>query len=339
MPPQLVPPEEPADDFELAIRHIKMNSPLVRKLLEIDPAAGIALTGVCRIGWSEIAVVYDLAAARKSAFPDGTFRIAFSAADAAAGAFRDDELFWTPAEDESGLLLSFDDDYWQTWRQYFDLFERFGAKVTFFVQGALEPPDMVLASLLDTASVADNNYFDNSGGLADFCIKARTRGHDIGFHTSNHYDLTKVSRDIFDSETTGAAETFRGAGIPLSAFAFPFGFSEPWMQAALIPAFGITRGYGVKFRIYSPEDIRGGHIVSKAIDNIIYHDDGFFENDISLMLLAAKFFGSASGGAVVPFTTHDIAANAKWGITPDRLEYFLQTAQKLKLRFYTYSDF
>jgi peptidoglycan/xylan/chitin deacetylase (PgdA/CDA1 family) len=343
--PQTIPPEEPEPEepFERAVWHIKKNSPLVRKFLQIDPVAGIVVKGECRIGGGEITVLYDLAAARELG---GGLRIAFSALDAASGTFRNDEFFWTPAEDETGLLLSFDDDYWRTWRQYFDFFERFGARVTFFVQGALEPSGAAFAAAGDAANsgafsgnitaIADNGGFDSGGGLADFCLEALARGHDIGFHSVSHRDLTKVSRAVFDSETVGGAAAFAGAGIPLSAFAFPFGFSQPWMEDALAPVFGITRGYGTKFRFYHPKEISGGHIISKAIDNTVYPDDGVFEREIRLMLLAAKFTGSTN---IIPFTTHDIADNAKWGITPARLELLLRTAKELKLRFYTYRDF
>ena len=188
--------------------------------------------------------------------------------------------------------------------------------MTFFVQGSVS----------------------HEGGeeLAAFCKEALRRGHDVGFHTGHHLNLTKVSRNAFYWETVSAAEEFIEAEIPLAAFAYPYGLSEPWMHEALLPSFGIIRGYGVKFRLYSAWEIRPGYIVSKAIDNIIYKRDSDFEREIALMLLAAKFIG---GGSIVPFTTHDISDDADWGITPRRLEYLLKTARDLKLRFYRYRDF
>jgi peptidoglycan/xylan/chitin deacetylase (PgdA/CDA1 family) len=177
---------------------------------------------------------------------------------------------------------------------------------------------------------------DDGEGLAAFCAEALRRGHDIGYHSVHHQDLTKVSRCIFNAETIDAAEKFRRAGINFSSFAFPFGFSLPWMREALRPVFKITRGYGVNFRLYDAESIGDGYIVSKAIDNIIYGEDKDFEREIGLMLLAAKFIG---GGKIVPFTSHDISNEAGWGIKPARLEYTLQTARELGLRFYVFRDF
>ena len=46
-----------------------------------------------------------------------------------------------------------------------------------------------------------------------------------------------------------------------------------------------------------------------------------------------------SHGGILPLTTHTIAAEAVWGISPDRLEYLLKTAVELGLKFYRYSDF
>ncbi|MDR0409909.1 MAG: polysaccharide deacetylase family protein, partial [Spirochaetaceae bacterium] len=57
----------------------------------------------------------------------------------------------------AGILLGFDDNYYAGWEAAFPLFDRYGAKVTFFVQG--NPA---------------------------FCRNALEKGHDIGYHTENH---------------------------------------------------------------------------------------------------------------------------------------------------------
>jgi peptidoglycan/xylan/chitin deacetylase (PgdA/CDA1 family) len=249
--------------------------------------------------------------------------------DISSGVIHEDELLWSPTEEEAGRLLSFDDDYWAVWRRYFDLFDSYNAKVTFFVQGKLEEPedddtfDAVLA-----AYVAENN-------LEGFCVEALRRGHGLGFHTVNHLDLRRVSREVFNRETIEAAAAFHKKGIIFSAMAYPFGFSEPWMHETLAPFFSVTRGYGTNLRFYDTEISSNGFLVSTAIDNTIYPNTLKFENDMRRILLAAKF----TGHCVVPFTTHDISDGAQWGITQKRLEYLLQTAHDLKLRFYTYDAF
>ncbi|MDR2159675.1 MAG: polysaccharide deacetylase family protein [Treponema sp.] len=305
-------PESPADFFIPAVRTIKMNSPAIRKYVQLDGDSGIVVRGAFAEDDGEYEVEYDL----KNAVPGGGgYSIPFSVRGLKTGAGQNDRLFWTAGDDEAGLLLSCDDDYRASWEEHYDLLDRYGAKVTFFVQGSV--------------SHAEGRE------LAAFCREALMRGHDVGFHTVHHLNLTKVSRNVFHWETVSAAEEFTEAGIPLAAFAYPYGFSEPWMHEALLPAFGIVRGYGVKFRLYTAGEIRPGYIVSTAIDNIVYQRDDDFEREIALMLLAAKFIGA---GSIVPFTTHDISDDADWGIKPRRLEYLLKTAGDLKLRFYRYRD-
>jgi peptidoglycan/xylan/chitin deacetylase (PgdA/CDA1 family) len=209
-------------------------------------------------------------------------------------------------EDVSGLLLAFDDDYAAVWEKYFDLLDRYGARVTFFIQGDYSP----------------------------FCAAAVNRGHEIGYHTKSHPNLLKVPRQVFFEETLGAAESFRRRGLPLKSFAYPYGFSEPWMDETLGENYSIRRGFGATCLIYRIYDIRSGYISSKSIDNIQYKTDAEFKADINAMLMTVQ-----SDGGILPLTTHTIAAEADWGISPDRLEYLLKTAAELGLKFYRYGDF
>ena len=132
----------------------------------------------------------------------------------------------------AGLLLAFDDDYIDVWEQYLDFLDRYGARVTFFVQGDYSP----------------------------FCAAAENRGHEIGYHTKNHVNLLKVSKEVFFEETVGGAETFRRHGLPLKAFAYPYGFSEHWMDGVLWENYSILRGFGVTFRVYNEEVIKAGYV-------------------------------------------------------------------------------
>jgi peptidoglycan/xylan/chitin deacetylase (PgdA/CDA1 family) len=209
-------------------------------------------------------------------------------------------------ERRAGLLLAFDDNFTEVWKQYFDLLDRYGARVTFFIQGDYDP----------------------------FCAAAEERGHEIGYHTRSHLNLLKVPPGVFFDETIGGAEALRRHGLRLRAFAYPYGYSEPWMDEALGEYFSVLRGFGAALHIYDGDTIKAGIIASKSIDNILYKSDAEFEADITYMLETVK-----SGGGFLPLTTHTIAADADWGIKPDRLEYLLKTATDLGLQFYRYGDF
>ena len=325
--PVIRPEREPGEPFERALWNIKRDTSLFKKYIEggaallsglgIEGAENILVKGESLIDGNEFRVTYNLANAVQ--ISKDTFFIPFFLENLTDGVSRLDDLLWNPIDDGAGILLSFDDDYWNVWRRYFDMFDGFGARITFFVQGSLE---------------ADDNASSENNGLADFCFEVFRRGHDLGFHSIHHPDLRNVSEETFNNETIKAAEPFLRAGIRFSAFGFPYGFSEPWMREALVPLFSITRGYGTNIRFYDSETITNRYVISKAIDNIVFPDDDKFENDILLMLLATKFTGSH----IIPFTTHDISDDAQWGIKPGRLEFVLKTAQELKLRFYTYSN-
>ena len=319
--PFLLAEEEPIEPFERALWNIKMNTPLFEKYFKggADLAAGpgiagaenIVVRGRARIDGNEFSVTYDLANAAIAG--RNIFYIPFFLENLTNGVSHHDGLLWSPMDEQSGILLSFDDDHWHVWRQHFDMFDRYGAQVTFFIQGCLE-------------------FGDDREEIAEFSFEALIRGHDLGFHTINHEDLRRVSRERFYAETIEAAEAFSRAGIPFSSFAFPFGFSEPWMREALAPFFPITRGYGRNIRLLDSRTISGGYFVSTAIDNIMFPDENRFRHDIRLILLTAKFMGNT----IVPFTTHDIADSVQWGITPGRLEFLLRTARELRLTFFTY---
>ena len=240
-------------------------------------------------------------------------KMGFSLHDKNAELLSKDEFVWNipgesddAAENPTGLLLAFDDDYRDAWEGAFDLFDRYQARVTFFIQGDYSP----------------------------FCKTALERGHDIGYHTAHHLNLLNVSREEFYLETLAGVEDFRREGIPLRSFAYPFGFSAPWMQEALRESFSIQRGFGVTFRVYGKDDIESGYLISRSIDNILFKREEDFEVMIDAMLRTVKFTGG-----VLPLTTHDISDAADWGITGRRLEYVLKSARDLRLRFYRYSDF
>jgi peptidoglycan/xylan/chitin deacetylase (PgdA/CDA1 family) len=302
-PPLETPREFPGiSPIEEAVNKVKDQSGEIQKYFLADSDS--LITVKADIG--EFTVIYDL----ENALPldETRFRVDFLVEDPRNGDTRQDSLLWTIGEDSAGILLAFDDDYQAVWEQYFDLFDRYGAKATFFV----------------------------TGDFCAFCREALNRGHDVGYHTRHHLNLLKLSRDEFFEETLSALDMFRREGIPVSSFAYPYGFWEPWMHEELSGHFTTLRGFGTTFRVYHGEDLRGGYVSSKSLDNTIYKDDADFDRAVGLMFRIVKFIG---GDTVVPLTTHTIADDAAWGIKPQRLEYILKTARDLRLRFYRYSDF
>ncbi|MCL2126941.1 MAG: polysaccharide deacetylase family protein [Treponema sp.] len=303
------PPEIPA---ESAAQMIQRNPPSIKKYFTLDENGGITVRADLALPGGETGeaenyrAVYDLK--NLQAGEAGGFWVPFSLSSDETGEVQRDWLFWTPQEDGTGILLSFDDNYYREWEGIFDLLDNYGAKVTFFVQGAYNP----------------------------FSTEALKRGHDIGYHTLNHLELPKVSRDVFARETLSEVEIYRNAGVPLVSFAYPFGLSEQWMHGELFKKFKILRGYGVTYRLYDPQAVRDGYIIAKSIDTFVYKRDEDFYEAADLMLKTVRFLG---GNLILPLATHTISDTAIWGISLRRLEYLLQRANDLGLRFYLYGDF
>ncbi|GHV41515.1 hypothetical protein AGMMS49546_17540 [Spirochaetia bacterium] len=307
------PEDKTTEPLEAILRRVKRNGGDIQKYYTLDGDSLITVRADINYRDeydnaydNEYNIVYDLLNA--APLGETRFRVEFTVEEKNTQVQRIDNLIWELEPGDAGILLAFDDRFENSWADHFDLFDRYGAKVTFFVQGE----------------------------YCAFCTEAQNRGHDIGYHTLHHLDLRKLSQEAFLVETKSAAGAFRSAGIPLSAFAYPFGFSEPWMHDTLSRDFAILRGYGVSFRVYNRETVREGYISSKALDNIVFKDDELFDRYLTLMLRTVKFLG---GSSVVPLTTHDISDTANWGIKPRRLEQVLKTARDLKLNFYRYGDF
>jgi peptidoglycan/xylan/chitin deacetylase (PgdA/CDA1 family) len=302
----------PSSTLELAIQRIERNSIDIKKYYILEKNGDITVKGE----FSEIMrdqeepeffeVTYDMNFAAELS-KDFGYIVPFTLKSNKTDTVVYDRFLWKPQKDSAGILLTFDDDFLETWGKNFDLLDSYNAKATFFVQGE----------------------------YSSFCREALERGHDVGFHTKNHLDLRKVSREVFIRETLTSAEAFRKAGIPLYSFAYPFGFYDPWMNEELLKHYSILRGYGVTFRLYDKTQIRSGFISSKAIDNTLLKKDEDFMSAVDIMLRTVKFIG---GNHVLPLTTHDISDTASYGIKPQRLEYLLKTANDLQLVFYTYKD-
>ena len=311
----IISPPPVGSFMDTAVRRVKENAPDVIKYIILDENRDIVIKADIFDDRAEMLealeemrifeVIYDMKQAEADG--EGGFIVPFTVTFPWTAESRSDTLSWKPQKDAAGILLAFDDYYTEAWENNFDLLDRYNARVTFFIQGE----------------------------YCSFCEAAIKRGHDVGFHTINHLNLPKVSREIFDEETQTGVDGFREAGLPLTSFAYPFGLSEEWMHEELLKTFKILRGYGVTFRVYDRQTIREGYSSSKALDNILFKQDEEFEALINLMFRAVRFVG---GNLILPLTTHDISDTADWGIKPKRLTYLLQTANDLQLVFYRYKD-
>jgi len=213
-----------------------------------------------------------------------------------------------------GIVLSFDDTFYgineKTWTQHFELFDKYDAKVTFFVNGRT---------------------------VTNFMLNAQNHGHEIGFHTITHQRLPELTQQRFFWETISPIGIFRNAGIELTTFAYPYGLYREWMNDELLKYYKIVRGYTEKytddFKLYSGNEMKSGFIDALSIDKHYLWTDRHFQNTIDQI-----FSRAIKERKIVAITSHSIN-NSSWGITPERLEYVLKKGQEYGLKFYRFKDF
>lgn len=207
--------------------------------------------------------------------------------------------------DQSGILLAFDDYTPDSWEAYFDLFDEYGVKATFFV--ILSEP-------------------------TEFCYEAIDRGHEIGFHTMSHENLRDLSEDEVYEQAIAPIEVFREKGIELTSFAYPYGGYTEELNEMLLEHYKTLRGafFG---EIYGKYQLREGFVESFPLDNGKFDSMEEYEEKITEILTAVK----EGKGVVVPLYSHAIGVG-DWNIAEDKLRFLLQKAKELDLKFYTFQE-
>lgn len=222
-------------------------------------------------------------------------------------AYRKVQVMYQAAErNQKGILLCFDDYNPDSWLEHFDLFEQYGVKVTFFV--SLKKPD-------------------------DFCKAAVEQGHEIGYHTAEHANLTEVSEKEFYEQAIAPIEKFRSQGYPLTTFAYPYGYYEEWMNEELLKYYTTLRG-AWHFQGNYKEMLKGGFVEAYPIDNVYFESDEEYRSEIERLL---DILCHCDDGTVAALFSHSISGG-DWCITADRLEILFQEAEKRNLVFYTFQE-
>ena len=207
---------------------------------------------------------------------------------------------------QKGILLAFDDYNPNSWSEHFDLFDKYGVKVTFFVN--LKEPD-------------------------EFCAEAVKRGHEIGFHTVGHAKLTEVSKEEFYEETIAPIENFRSQGYGLTSFAYPYGRYEDWMNEELLQHYETVRG-AYHFMGYYKESLKKGFMEAYPLDNTYFESDEQFREKVEELL---DVLVGCDDGTVACVYSHAISGGG-WCITADRLEILFREAAERNLVFYTFQE-
>lgn len=124
----------------------------------------------------------------------------------------------------TGLALSFDDRDLAGWHLLRPLFDRYGARVTFFISQFSTLTEDELRMLRDLA--------------AD--------GHAIEYHSTNHLNAEEFAASngvdrYIDEDILPDLQRMRAAGFDPTSFAYPFGARTPATDAAVLQHFRLAR--------------------------------------------------------------------------------------------------
>ena len=207
---------------------------------------------------------------------------------------------------QSSIVLAFDDYSPDNWEQYFDLFDEYDAKVTFFVNAAYP---------------------------TEFCEAARKRGHEIGCHTTGHANLTELTEEEIYEQAIAPIAVFREAGYEFTTFAYPYGAYTDELNELLLQHYNVVRG-AFKCEPHVKDYMKRGFVESMSLDNANYESREQYEARILEILTVMS---EAEEGAVVPVYSHAIG-DGDWCVTEENLEFLLQKAKEMDLKFYTFQE-
>lgn len=216
------------------------------------------------------------------------------------------KLYRVYRSNQCGILLAFDDYNAESWERYFDFFDKYDVKVTFFVN-ASEP--------------------------TDFCYKAIERGHEIAFHTINHVRLTEVSEEEVYAQAIAPIETFRQKGIELTTFAYPYGAYTEELNELLLQHYKVVRG-AYYYRLTGKDIMRHGFVEAYPIDNGYFDSQESYEKAITDIL--EELHDNKAGVACV--YSHAIDPGGAWCVSEEKLEFLITKAKELGLEFYTFQE-
>ncbi len=129
-----------------------------------------------------------------------------------------------------GLALSFDDTSVASWTSLRPLFQRYGARVTFFVSRYAHLTELDHAQL---HQLADD-------------------GHDLAAHTVGHFRAPEYVEDhglaaYLADEVIPSIEVMRADGFAITSFAYPFGARTDELDDAIAAELPILRSVSFSF--------------------------------------------------------------------------------------------
>jgi len=226
---------------------------------------------------------------------------------------------------KGGVVLTFDDRNFGDWVKAIPLFDQFGAKATFFINGKI-----------DDAAV-------------DAIKKLTKHGHVIGSHSVHHlkaveYCEERSTEEFVRLEIQPQLDEFKAADITPSSFAYPMSRNNSTTDESLLKVFRHLRtGKSIRpgqeisetdaFFVPASKTSERGCFYAKGIDRAGETADRTFEQ------ISAALDRAAENQEIIVLYAHRISAPVKGNyITPESLTRVLSLVNRRNLSFYTFDQ-
>lgn len=217
---------------------------------------------------------------------------------------------------DPGIVLTFDDDRVDNWYTYLPLFDSMGVRATFYI--------------------CKYNRFSDEQKRKLSVIKSR--GHEIAFHSTNHYNMQDyvykqkhTIDDLMRCEVEGGLKLMNQDGYYPTTFAYPYGAHNGLFDKLLkryfksVRALNGTQDFSKSIVTTRKNDVLYGLGIDKSSKRS--------DTDIINVLQSAK----NNSGCVV-FVAHDINSSSNFSITLERLVKIINFVKVNNLKYFTASE-
>lgn len=215
--------------------------------------------------------------------------------------------------DTPGIVLSFD-DYSKTWHEQLPLLESLAIKATFFITG---------------------EFVRERAKAEARLLPLIEAGHTLGVHTISHRRASEMwmreGHAWLESDVLDQARILGElSGRPIRCFAYPYGDHDDATDRILTSHFQVVRTFGKKPLFSSHQRLRRGGVThATSIDNVQERGFLWYEEQLAEVKRQSKIWVVAS---------HHFD-DTRWGITPERLVHFAETAHRLSIPILTFDNF
>lgn len=214
-----------------------------------------------------------------------------------------------------GIAITFDDSYINEWYKCIPLFDSFDVKVTFYISSF--------------------NRLSQEQKLK--LHKLQEHGHEIAYHSVNHYDLVKYlqknkMKKLEEEEISAGLCSMKDEGFYPTTFAYPYGSHNEILDNCLLRKFTSVRAlngskdYSKSFTATSDNSVLYGMGIDVS--------SGKSTSELINFITLAK----QNNNCLILVGHHIDRADIDMEVPYDRLRRIITSAKSLGMEFYTVSE-